>query len=352
MKEFFTKLNEEFDLSSSNLHNYDMVKDDIFNELKIFFKNHDVLRDVISFDVIFNEYNTVKNVFTNCNFSIKLLHNLINYFNEAKNVSEDKIFKILGKNSIYITKGINNYSEIAILEQQKNIERLDLFSKICFKESADLIEGSIQPFIDLLYETHCLINFKNINPKTSFGSKINELIESNKSFVPLLTLPIEKNIGINITQLRNIAYHNSYIINDDKIICCYSNNKTFSLEKNDLLSIILFIHKIYMILKISHTFFTMDNIYSVRQHFNKNIKITEDTINITVSEFSHLHGFKIEKIKKGNIYEVKLLEIKRYENFNNNLNQLVLKIATFLNKETVFDITPIFDKPKIKLRVK
>lgn len=351
MKEFFTELNKEFDLNN-NLNDYDMLKDDMFNNLKIFFKNHDVLKEIISLDAIFNEYNTIKNVFNNCDFSIKLLHDLINYFNEAKNINKDKIFKILGENSIYITKGINNYSELAILEQQKVIERLDLFSKICFKESADLIEGSIQPFINLLYETYCLVNLKNINSKTSFGSKITELIESNKLFAPLLTLSIEENTEINITQLRNIGYHNSYTIDDDKIICYYSNNKSFSLKKNDLLHIILFIDKIYMILKISHTFFTMDNIHSVRKYFNKNIKLTEDSINITISEFSYLHGFKIQEIKKGNIYEVKLLEIKRYQNFDENLNQLVLKIATFLNKETIFDISPIFDKPKIKLKVK
>lgn len=351
MKDFFTELNKEF--NNHNFDNYDLIKEDIFNELKVFFKNHNVLKEIISLDSIFNEYNTIKNVFSNCDFSKELLHSLINYFNEAKNIDNDKFLKILGNNSIYISKGINNYSELAILEHKKNLGRLDLFSKICFKESADLIEGSIKPFIDLLYETHYLINSKEINQKISFGGKISELVDSNELFLLMLTFFVDENIRINITQLRNIAYHNSYTVDiNDQIICEYSNNKSFILTKDNLLSIIIFIHRIYMILKISYTLFSMDNIHSAKQYFNKDMKLTEDTINITISEFSHMHGFKVEKIKNAKIYEIKLLEIKRYQNYEENLNQLVLKITTLLKKETEFEIIPIFDKPKVKLKVK
>lgn len=351
MKNLFKEMTDEFIIHKENhyTNSHDLNRD-IFNTMKKYFQDRKHLNYIIDLGIIVNEYNNIKVITQHSPDGDSQIMNIMNFYYSIKN--NKKTFKSFASEMENISKGINNYCELSILEHNKNIDRLDLFTKICFKELGDLIEGSIKPFIELIYK---LISFEKSYKeilKTSYGTKL-DTINQNCFFTNFFKIRIHDQ-EINLTQFRNIAYHNDYSIDNEKVICFYGHEKRkeITFEKEDLLNLSIHMHSIYIFLKLSYTFFSMDNIFKITKETKKIPKITDDSIFISACEIAQQHGYNVRSInQKSDCYEIEITELKRFNNFEINIKELGEKMSPLFSKNLEISITPIFDKPKMKLLI-
>jgi len=343
-------LKEEFQVhSKENFSSYQELTNDIFKTLKPYFRNTKNLKKVISIDAVFNEYNTIK-LFIKEDIDIEvILLGLLNIYYKADNTDQKILFKLFTSDySDDISSAIQNYAQLSLVEIDKDEKRLDLFTKICFREIGDILEGSLFPFLKLMYASINITNDLSKNIKLSFGSVVKNL----EAHSILNTFVVYSPHNVSINQIRNIAYHNSYELVDDKIICTYGNNKVLNLERSDLKNIYRQTTTTYMLLKFAHTFFFMDNIDAL-QGKRINLKITNDSLTISVSEISYMYGFNIVNIDfENNLCKIVLEEFKRFSGFEENINIMIDKIFVVLNCNIDFTIIPIFDKQKLKFKLR
>lgn len=335
------ELKNEYDFNFLNsFDSYIESKEDILNTLKPYFRNKKNL--LKSFDFLYSEYNTLKSLSIN-NESILHTHIILilnEFYLTSKNNKRQLDEILTGKYSLEISKAIQNYGQLTLLEINRDEERLDLFTKIYLKEIADILEGSILPYLKLLFKISYInkkINLENL----SFGNIVQDLIK-NQSLQIFLYI---SDFDININQIRNIAYHNSYEIVDEKIVCSYGKDKKLVLSKSQLKFIHFYTTIIYLSLKFAHTFYFMDNKLS---HKRDNLLVSNDSLIIGISEVAYKFGFNLKSINIQKTFsDITLIEFKRYNDLDNNITEMTINIFMLLRRKVNFEIIPFFDKEKI-----
>ena len=150
-------------------------------------------------------------------------------YKEAKINNYKRTFETLSEELSATTKAIQNYAEVGNLEQDKNVDRLDLFAKLCFRDIGEILEGSVKQFSKQIYLLKCKSEVIKRNEKISFGKIINILLSQG-----LENCYKFKSYSIAINQLRNIAFDTDYLIDSKKelIICKYGSNQILELSKD------------------------------------------------------------------------------------------------------------------------
>lgn len=93
------------------------------------------------------------------------------------------------------------------------------------KHIGDTLELAVKMETQEIYTLLRIIQRKDIDylkiKKVNFGSTINNIIEQGRLLQILKTSPI----SIKLSDWRNIAYHHTYSIEKNKIICCFGKEK-------------------------------------------------------------------------------------------------------------------------------
>lgn len=121
-----------------NYRNKKEFKKIVWQALSPYFSNRDNFEVCFNLNQIVNEYNLF--ILNKEKPFFKLAFNsFFNIYQESKKENYKETFRTLSKELKDTTKAIQNYAEVGNLEQDKNIQRLDLFTKLCFRDIGEII---------------------------------------------------------------------------------------------------------------------------------------------------------------------------------------------------------------------
>jgi hypothetical protein len=337
-------LSKEFQAHKVNQDylNREELKKVVWKELSAYFSHKENFEIIWKYNQIITGYNMfVLN--KEIPFFIQAFRTFHSIFERAKNENHSKTFQILSQELRATSRAIQNYAELFHLEQDKNISRLDLFAKSCFRDIGEILEGSVKQFSKVLLMIGFQDEVEKIKDmqKASFGSIVSLLLR--KGLEDIYTIGT---YDITINQLRNIAFHADYSIDhkNNLTICSFGSNKTLKLTRNELLDILLKVNQFYAAHKLSYEFFMMDNLQEINPEKQK-IDITEDSILVSIYEIAYAYGFKVVYAElSSSIAEIKIQEFKRYDsNIKHNTRTIAIQICQVLRKGINLVVVPFFD---------
>ncbi len=215
-------------------------------------------------------------------------------------------------------KSASKIITIRLLEHNKFQLNIEELVEECFNLIGILIEGISKPYLQCLLFQLNLSNQKRITfqkiENFDLGIIINQLL--NKTKIKELFKPNPWNISLN--QWRNIAYHHSFEIFNNKIRCQYrtsKGDKEFFLTPKQLLDAVQSLFHIILVFKTAYNLFTIDN----RDYISKNYPVP----NIEERFDSSFLRFSTALLTQG--FEIKSLEI------DPKISKLIIKDISNLN---------------------
>lgn len=312
----------------------------ICEDFRVYFENEDMLRMAADTGFLIYDYNFFCKNFKNSIFEAFLL-TIIEIYQAAKHINEEECFTFILAIEPTISRGFQNTTDIVYTEQYKNIERLNLYSKVCFRELGDFIEGSFQPFIKEVYGLHLLQKLSSADAvdrvkKAKFGDVVAALINSYEDLSVLYKHVL---CGVTLNQWRNIAHHNSYVSNEttNEIKCTYGpkdNEQTIVLTREDLGRIFIGIHHIRYLHKIAHAIFVADNIIALSA-LRSNSEISEDTAIMQSFETLASRGFKVidlKRLKSETLIQIQDVETRDSQEIEQTIKEIVPIVFSLLNR--------------------
>ncbi len=147
----------------------------------------------------------------------------------------------------------------------------------------DVLEISVKYIINeifaLLKLNNTSIDYKDLC-KVNFGSAVQSILNAKKLEPILKTRPIK----IKLSEWRNIAYHHTYEITDNNIVCTYGHDKTFTLSIDELKSYAFQISQISNIFNIARCIFVYDNSVKIAEAKN-NLKIDSSVLRTSIRKY-------------------------------------------------------------------
>lgn len=349
-------LNKELTIKGGNDNNE--LTSVVYDEFKKFFTHTNSLKRVLEQGMFIYDYMFYAKNFKDSIFE-EILLTLVSCFNDAKKISRTKSKELINEWQSNISIGSKNLSEICWLEEDKSkIKRLDIYTKICFRELGDIIEGTIKHYIKFFYGCY-LINSENdidvldtIN-NISLGVCISNLSKYNKDFEIIYKHCF---LGINLNQWRNISNHNSYVSDEkvDRIKVTYgiNNKKELEIGREQLAQILITTNAINYLHKIAYTIILADNLDMMKID-TKKLRFSNDTIVAQIIESSLAFGFKMKNFKKKeNEWIFELIYNKQVlEQNDTNIKKLVSIINNFVENDTIIFISSINDKIRVELKL-
>jgi hypothetical protein len=331
-------LNKElWPMGQSSLRS-DELKNRIYEDFKVFFENKDALRMATDAGFLTYDYNFYSKNFKDSIFAAFLL-TIVELYRSAKKKNHDECFSFLLAHELAVSRGFQNTTDIAYTEQHKDIERLNLYSKVVFRELGDFIEGSFQPFIKELYGLHLLkkknsaATIETVN-KASLGDAVAALIDNYEDLSVIYKHVLN---GVPLNQWRNIAHHNSYQPNENtnEIRCTYGqkeNKKVTVLSRVDLGRISIAIFNIQYLHKIAHAIFMADNVVAMSEK-RPDVVVSEDTAILQSFETLASRGFKVIDLKRNGkdiTLDVKDVESRVVEEIKQSIKEISPVIFSLL----------------------
>jgi len=243
------------------------------------------------------------------NFLFEKFKKCLETYRSAKNKNKKDCFESCAffLNSIAETE--IKFWSVANLEVDKNKLELEDALHECLKNVGEIIEGLTRPFLKAFLcqvRISCGLSELNSVKEMDLGQVVTELIK--RSNCAELFAPPPWNISL--SQWRNIAYHHSAKIKDDKMVCMYgrgNNLKQIELSKNEMVDAVRMIVNVYCVLRLVYTFFYIDNnqdIIKFATFPEKEPREESKFLNLTIGLASQ--GFEVVEINK-NIEEAKLI---------------------------------------------
>ena len=312
----------------------------IYKEFKVYFENETNLKLTVNTGFLIYYYNAFCRDYKNSIFEAFLL-TIIEIYRAAKHKNQTECISFLQTHEPTISQAFRNTTAVVHTEQHKDIIRLNFYAKVCFRELGDFIEGSFKPFIKELLGLH-LLNKKTcpevieIISQISLGDAVATLV---KAYEDLSILYKHALSGVTLNQWRNIANHNSYLVNENanKIICNYGSNdnkKSIALSREDLCRTYLAISKIQYLHQMAHAFFIADNI-NVMSENRPEVDISGDTAIMQTFESLASKGFKVFEYKKNEseyFLSVIDMESRGKEEIEQSLKEIVPIVFSLLRK--------------------
>jgi hypothetical protein len=229
---------------------------------------------------------------------------LMQEFFEAVEFDKNKVIKIIEDTYPDIHEALTAYHDSFFLQNINRNMKLRHFTRACFRQLGDGIEGTLKPHVRTLFEV------LNVNPqnklqtnngKVSFGGMITQLC----NFEYLKVIYSNALFEVPLSQWRNIAQHASYKvdINTDKITCVYGNKNQHEIivDSTQLEYLMVIIDKVQTIQKIAVSFMSMELIDEINlsKHLGNSLNnITFETIVGDISLNLSASGFPIQKVRK------------------------------------------------------
>ena len=300
----------------------DELKSEIIDCFSNYFQNQERLKKYATTDLVNNWLSYIL-VERDSPESIKSIDTILEIFNGAKNINQNKTIEAYNSWLPEISQGISRFW--SLYNNQIDIKNLCVedYLEESLRMIGHSIEGISKPFIKLLFHLNRIkrnkqSDFSEIKSK-DLGVVIDELINTTD----LDDLLIISNHSIRLNQWRNIAYHHNSKIIDGKIICWYKKNginEEFELSRDELFSSLLKILLTFKLIRVSETIFCFDNINEIqelRDSIEKEpLNIRDEAKLLDFKSSLSLQGFKIKKLKTENNSSVlTLIDMQEYGNF-------------------------------------
>ncbi|MBN2878217.1 MAG: hypothetical protein JXN65_01180 [Clostridia bacterium] len=240
---------------------------------------------------------------------------------------------------------------------RKNVDNIDgsnLFEHTMqiMKHIGEILEIGTKHLVSELWamlkiEEEAMPDYEKIRA-LDFGIITQNILDKNRFYQILKTEPI----SIRLSDWRNIAYHHTYRIMDESIICFYGKKgDSFSINIKDLEK---YTHKIVRssnILNIARSIVVFENLESIKKHKNKpsdisNIYFRDDLLyeNLRVGLLSQ--SFLLDKVeissKKASITIIDLL----CSNVDNDTD----KKRRIHSTQFLYEVWRVYNKAKLEVK--
>ncbi len=204
------------------------IKEAVLKSLRPYFKDENALNALAMNQLIGGWLNF--ELFKRDAWYFDKFEKCLNLFNEAFDNDKQKCISAIVDYLPEISQSISRYWSFLKLEVDKNGLEIDEYLEENLKNIGQLLEGIIKTYLKLLLHITLIKLDKPINQNQiklmDLGAIIDVLIK--KTDFPELFQPVPWNLRL--YQWRNIAYHHSAVIENDKIKCWYKKNlSTFGL---------------------------------------------------------------------------------------------------------------------------
>jgi hypothetical protein len=231
-------------------------------------------------------------------------------YRSAKSKNRENCFKSCAFFLNEIAESETKFWSVTNLEIDKYELELEDALHECLKNIGEIIEGLTKPFLKaLLCQTRidCGVSESGSNVKVlDLGQIVTELVK--RSSCAELFAPPPWNISLN--QWRNIAYHHSARVKNEKVVCWYGREhiiKQIELSRDEMVEVVRKIVNVHCVLKLAHTLFFVDNVEDIMKLTafpEKGPREESELLSLTAGLASQ--GFEVVEVKK-TIGEAKLI---------------------------------------------
>jgi hypothetical protein len=193
---------------------------------------------------------------------VDLVNTLLTEYRFARKHNPTDFFSFWAEQVDFLSHATNNYGRTAELQHDKTDLEPDLLVRSMFRDIGDLLEGTLQRYLRTRLEIWTYLGWRSPRQKKvsalDFGEVVRALEENARSEGLYKPLPFP----LLVSQWRNIANHNSYEYNNEKIICSYGkgeNPKKIDITLEDLKGIYVYCNDLIYTHKVAAEIFTADN---------------------------------------------------------------------------------------------
>lgn len=266
---FFQELERELDRAKPDGTDLKGRLAEAENDIRRFFENPDFLTTALNAGALTYEHAFLRRTASKPKY-VALVEQLLSEYRDARDRNPDSFYKFWADRIKDISRGTNNIAGVATLQAGKENLELDVLIKSYFRDAGDALEGSLQPLLRLRLDVLELLGRRRSGaPKAAsmtFGSVVEELLSG----------PLGEDIyrpsphSLSVSQWRNIAYHNSYHVDDDGVVVCSYGTKDrlkeIRLSLEDLIAALLELSDIFYAHKVAYEFFGVDHAKEIIRH--------------------------------------------------------------------------------------
>lgn len=273
------------------------IKEALLISLKPYFRNQNLLNEIAMNELVGGWINF--ELFKKNTWYFDKFEKCLELFKDAYEKKNKECISAIVDWSPEISQCITKYWSFLHLEVDKDELGLYEYLEENLKNIGQILEGIIKTYLKLLLQINRIrlnipIELSKIK-QMDLGVLVDELIK--KTNFPELFQPIPWKLRLN--QWRNIAYHHSAAIEDDRIKCWYrkkNQNVNFYLSREELLLVTKTIINTYNIFKNVEFIFVFDNYEEIQKESslkNLNFKIRDEAIFLELYSNISAQGFKI-----------------------------------------------------------
>ena len=189
---------------------------------------------------------------------------------EAKAIDLDECYRSYQYWQEEVLAATSKIVTMIILDQDRTTMNLHEFAEDVFTKIGKIIEACIQPHLRILFFLENIINHKKSSKIDIDKLILGVIVDKLNKYKIFNNIIIPPPWNVKLNHWRNISKHDSYSIEDNKIVCKYKkppNQKKVVLLQPELWKLFLVINDIFGILRLAHSVFFLDNIDEIRQYW-------------------------------------------------------------------------------------
>lgn len=219
-------------------------------------------------------------------------------FRTARNNNANICFQTWGSWMEAIDRSTRNVAVVAFL--QEDLEKLnsEFMAKSILRDIGDILEGSLQPLACLRLEMQRIAGMRTKTAKPIKSMTFGKIIEELASRQVGGSIYCPQPFGITVSQWRNIANHNSYVVEGDSVICTYGKSGNFQkifCPVDSLIDLGVYVNDLGFMHKIAYEIFSIDNLKDLTP-YAPDVEITDHTRDGALAYGLVAAGFTIVKV--------------------------------------------------------
>ena len=269
-------------------------RDEALAELSTYFENPDRLERVFDWSAMRYEQAFLQRnkEFPWVDESLRLM---LKEYREARDSDANHCFVRWGSMMDSVNQGMRNVSEVALLRLDIANHGPELTAKSLLRDVGDLLEGSLQSLVRLRLAMQEVSGMRIDQPPSiggmTFGEVVGELASRDTGSDVYRPSPF----GISVSQWRNIAHHNSYTVEGNRVTCTYGSpgrETQFSCTVSDLIELVRYVNTLGFLHKVAFEIFSIDNLDELKPYAPQ-LALTEYTRDAALVYHLNEAGFTI-----------------------------------------------------------
>jgi len=325
------------------------IKKSVVNTLDIYFNNKTALQEYAATSAILSVYDYVMRYSNDPVFSTMLQKVLKCYCDAYRKDPKCTLDVILSTYEEFLQKENMMWT---VRQQTPNNPPEDFYDAVMayFNYIGQSLEIGVKHILFELYAMIRIITGKSVDydniRKCDFGVTINNILEQGYFGDILKTKPTV----IKLSDWRNIAYHHTYKLEKEKIICTYGRQRvTFEIDFELLQQYAHQIIRTSNILNIARCIYVFDNISNIRNHSNerkKSIGFRKDILINQLKISLSSQGFCLKRVDQDK-YETKVLLLDMRN--DGRLSQPEEKERKIYSSQLTYNFWCVFRKNRISI---